>query len=98
MPTTLVIGNKNYSSWSLRAWLPLRHLEIPFEEERIALFAPGYKDCILARSSAGKVPVLIDGDTTVWDSLAIGEYLADKFPERGLRPAGRAPTPPYPSG
>ena len=86
----LIIGNKNYSSWSLRAWLPLRHLEIPFEEERIALFEPGYKDRILARSPAGKVPVLIDGDITVWDSLAIGEYLADRFPERGLHPAAIA--------
>ena len=82
----LVIGNKNYSSWSLRAWLPLRHLGVPFEEERIALFEPGYKERILARSPAGKVPVLIDGDVTVWDTLAIGEYLAERFPGRGLWP------------
>jgi glutathione S-transferase len=86
----LIIGNKNYSSWSLRAWLPLRHLEVAFEEERIALFEPGYKDRILTRSPAGKVPVLIDGDITVWDSAAIGEYLADKFPDRGLWPQGLA--------
>ena len=82
----LIIGNKNYSSWSLRAWLPMKHLQLPFEEERIALFEPGYKERILARSPAGKVPVLIDGSVTVWDSLAIGEYLADKFPDRGLWP------------
>ena len=86
----LIIGNKNYSSWSLRAWLPLRHLEIPFEEERIALFEPGYKDRIRAYSPAGRVPVLIDGAVIVWDSLAIGEYLADRFPERGLWPADAA--------
>jgi glutathione S-transferase len=82
----LLIGNKNYSSWSLRAWLPLRHLNLPFEEERVALFEPGYKERILAHSPAGRVPVLVDGDVTVWDSLAIGEYLADKFPDRGLWP------------
>ena len=82
----LVIGNKNYSSWSLRAWLPLKHLGVPFEEERVALFEPGYKERILAYSPGGKVPVLIDGPTTVWESLAIGEYLAEKFPALGLWP------------
>jgi glutathione S-transferase len=82
----LIIGNKNYSSWSLRAWLPLRHLNVPFEEERVALFEPGYEERILAHSPAGRVPVLIDGDLTVWDSLAIGEYLADKLPDHGLWP------------
>ena len=76
----LIIGNKNYSSWSLRAWLPLRHLAIPFDEERIALFEPGYKERILAYSPGGKVPILIDGSITVWESLAIGEYLAEQFP------------------
>jgi|SRR5690606_8475397 len=86
----LIIGNKNYSSWSLRAWLPLRHLGVPFEEERIALFQPGYKERIRARSPAGKVPVLIDGELTVWDSLAIGEYLADRYPDRLLWPASLA--------
>ncbi len=82
----LVIGNKNYSSWSLRAWLALKQCRIAFEEERIALFEPGYKQRILGYSPAGKVPVLIDGSTTVWESLAIGEYLADKFPDIGLWP------------
>jgi glutathione S-transferase len=85
----LVIGNKNYSSWSLRAWLPLRYAGIPFEEERIALFEPGYKERILAASPAGKVPVLIDGDVTVWESLAIGEYIAERFPLAGMWPKGR---------
>jgi hypothetical protein len=60
----LIIGNKNYSSWSLRAWLPLRQCRIAFEEERIALFEPGYKQRIFNYSPAGKVPVLIDGSTT----------------------------------
>jgi glutathione S-transferase len=86
----LIIGNKNYSSWSLRAWLPLKHLEVPFEEERIALFEPGYKERIRAYSPAGRVPVLIDGELTIWDSLAIGEYLAEQFPERGLWPEALA--------
>ena len=85
----LVIGNKNYSSWSLRAWLPLLHFGIPFEEERIALFEPGYKERILAHSPAGKVPVLIDGELTVWESLAIGEYLAERFPLAGIWPKDR---------
>ena len=86
----LIIGNKNYSSWSLRAWLPMRHLSLPFEEERVALFEPGYKERILAHSPAGKVPVLRDGQVAVWESAAIGEYLAEKYPERGLWPADPA--------
>ena len=86
----LMIGNKNYSSWSLRAWLPLRHFGIRFEEERIALFEPGYKARILARSPAGKVPVLIDDRVAVWESLAIGEYVAEKFPDLSLWPQGSA--------
>ena len=87
----LIIGNKNYSSWSLRAWLPLKQLGIPFEEERIALFAPGYKERILRYSPGGKVPILIDGSISIWESLAIGEYLAEKFPTLWPRdPAQRA--------
>ena len=82
----LLIGNKNYSSWSLRPWLALTEFGIPFEEERVPLFVPGYKERILAASPAGKVPVLIDGSVAVWDSLAIGEYLGEKFPERGVWP------------
>jgi glutathione S-transferase len=86
----LIIGNKNYSSWSLRAWLALKQFEIPFEEERIALFEHGYKARILQYSPAGKVPVLIDDDVRVWESLAIGEYLADRFPDRRIWPEALA--------
>jgi len=86
----LLIGNKNYSSWSLRPWLALTELGMPFQEERIPLFVPGYKERILAASPAGKVPVLIDGDVAVWDSLAIGEYLAERFPDRAVWPRDAA--------
>jgi len=86
----LIVGNKNYSSWSMRAWLPLRHFGLAFEEERIALFEPGYKERILSVSPSGKVPVLIDGPVIVWDSLAIGEYLAEKHPALGLWPSAPA--------
>lgn len=71
----LIIGNKNYSSWSLRAWLMLKHAGVDFEELRIPLFVEGYKEKLLSCSPAGKVPVYRDGDLLVWDTLAIGEYL-----------------------
>jgi len=87
---TLVIGNKNYSSWSLRPWLALRMAGLDFEEERIPLYAPGSHDAILRYSPAGKVPVLRDGDVTVWDSLAICEYVAELAPQAGLWPDDRA--------
>ena len=77
----LVIGNKNYSSWSLRPWIALKVLGIAFDELRIPLYRPGSKERILGYSPAGKVPVLRDGDTVVWDSLAILEYLAEKHPQ-----------------
>jgi glutathione S-transferase len=104
----LVIGNKAYSSWSLRAWLVLRQSAIPFEEIRIPLFESATRECIRAYSPAGKVPVLLDtapvharevGDSAerhthhystafaVWESLAIGEYLAEQHPEHRLWPA-----------
>jgi glutathione S-transferase len=76
----LVVGNKNYSSWSLRAWLAMKVLGIPFQEERIALYGETSKAEVLKHSPAGKVPVLIDGDLHVWDSLAILEYLAEREP------------------
>jgi glutathione S-transferase len=91
MTLKLVIGNKNYSSWSMRPWLALRVNDIAFEE----IFVPLYtgdadKTKILSFSRAGKVPTLIDGDITVWDSLAIIEYLAERFPQARLWPEDRA--------
>jgi len=88
----LVIGNKNYSSWSMRPWLALRANNIPFEETFIPLYTnvQADKEKILSFSRSGKVPALIDGDVTVWDSLAIIEYLAEKFPETRLWPEDRA--------
>jgi glutathione S-transferase len=88
----LVIGNKNYSSWSMRPWLALRANGIPFEEVFIPLYTDNKadKERILSFSDAGKVPTLVDGDITVWDSLAIIEYLAEKFPHTRLWPEDRA--------
>jgi glutathione S-transferase len=85
----LAIGNKNYSSWSMRPWLALRANDIPFAETVIPLYTdnPADKQHILNFSRAGKVPVLVDGDITVWDSLAIIEYIAERYPEKKLWPA-----------
>ena len=81
----LVIGNKNYSSWSLRPWLAMKVLGLAFEEQRVALYTPQAKAELLRHSPAGKAPILIDGATVVWDSLAILEYLAERH--AGLWPA-----------
>lgn len=89
-PLTLIIGNKNYSSWSLRAWLILRQAGLKAEEILVALSEPGSKTELLKRSPSGKVPCLVHGDLTVWDSLAIGEYAAELAPEAGLWPQDRA--------
>jgi len=86
MTLRLIIGNKNYSSWSFRPWLAMKAAGIAFEETLIPLNAPDFKARLKAVSGAGKVPVLIDGDTHVWESLAILEYLAEKFPAAGLWP------------
>ncbi|WP_148714431.1 glutathione S-transferase family protein [Chitinolyticbacter meiyuanensis] len=86
----LLIGNKNYSSWSLRPWLVLKHAGIAFEETLVPLYQDDSKARILKDSPSGKVPALSDGDLVVWDSLAIVEYLAEKFPERGIWPADPA--------
>lgn len=83
----LVIGNKNYSSWSLRGWLVLKHLGIEFEEKRVPLFAPGYKAELLRYSGSGQVPVYLEAGRAIWDSLAICEYLAESHPH--LWPADR---------
>ena len=92
MTLKLVIGNKNYSSWSMRPWLALRANNVAFEEIFVPLYTdnPADKDRILSFSRAGKVPCLIDGDVTVWDSLSIIEYLAERFPEAKLWPDDRA--------
>ena len=90
MALTLVIGNKNYSSWSFRPWIAMTAADIAFQEIVIPLYEPGSKERILRHSPAGKVPVLIDGDVRVWESLAILDYLGDKFPQAGLWPADRA--------
>src|SRR6267142_2363138 len=87
-PMLLVIGNKNYSSWSLRPWLAMKVLGLAFDEVRIPLYGPGSKEQILRYSPAGRVPILRDGDTVVWDSLAILEYLAERH--RQLWPADAA--------
>ena len=87
----LVIGNKNYSSWSMRPWLALRANNIAFDEVLIPLYTgEADKARILAFAGSGKVPCLIDGDVTVWDSLAIIEYVAERFPQTGIWPQDHA--------
>ena len=84
---TLIIGNKNYSSWSLRPWLAMRVAGIEFEEKMILLFDDNWKTNIAAVSPNKCVPVLQHGDVTVWETLAILEYLAERHPDKGLWPA-----------
>ena len=84
----LVIGNKNYSSWSLRPWIAMKTFGIVFDEKRIPLYGPAAKGEILKHSPSGKVPCLVDGSLAIWDSLAILEYLAERHP--GLWPADPA--------
>jgi glutathione S-transferase len=90
MALTLIIGNKNYSSWSLRPWIAMTVAGIAFEETVISLDAADFKARVGAVSGTGKVPVLSDGSIHVWESLAILEYLAEKFPDAGLWPADAA--------
>jgi glutathione S-transferase len=87
MALKLIVGNKNYSSWSFRPWIGLRAAGIAFDEEVISLYVEGSKEQILARSPAGKVPILIDGEVQVWESLAILEYAAEKFRDAHLWPS-----------
>jgi glutathione S-transferase len=86
MTLQLIIANKNYSSWSFRPWLAMKVAGIPFEEVLIPFDAPDFKAQVIAASGAGKVPVLIDDKTHIWESLAIIEYLAEKFPAVALWP------------
>jgi glutathione S-transferase len=93
MSLHLLIGNKNYSSWSFRPWLAMKVAGIAFDETVISLDAADFKTRVMALGSPGRVPVLSDGDVRVWESLAILEYLAEKFPAAGLwpeQPAARA--------
>ena len=86
----LVIGNKRYSSWSLRPWLLMTHFGMPFEEIPVALDTPEFKPTVLKFSPSGKVPCLVDGDLHVHETLAIIEYLAEIFPEHDVWPRDRA--------
>jgi len=86
----LYIGNKNYSSWSLRPWLLMAHLGLPFEEVKLRLAydaGSAFKKALATVTPAGRVPVLVDEGFAVWDTLAIAEYLAEKYPARHLWPA-----------
>lgn len=85
----LVFANRNYSSWSLRAWLVLRHFGIPFEEELTPLSGEHWKENIQARSPTGRVPVLVDGDLIVPETIAIIEYLGELFPKKHIWPSDR---------
>ena len=85
----LIFANRNYSSWSLRAWLVLKHFGIPFDEELVLLNGEGWKEDIRRKSPTGQVPVLIDGEATVPETIAIIEYLNDKYPAKGIWPSGR---------
>ena len=85
----IVLGNKNYSSWSLRGWLALKRCGVAFDEEVVPLYQDDWRARLLAVSPAGKVPVLIHEGRTIWDSLAIVEYLAELFPAAGLWPDDR---------
>jgi glutathione S-transferase len=90
MPLKLVIGNKAYSSWSLRPWILLAHMHIPFEEVAINIYEDKGKRAMRKHAPTGKVPVLYDGDIHVWESLAIMEYLAEKYPDKGIWPKNKA--------
>jgi glutathione S-transferase len=85
----LIFANKNYSSWSLRPWLVLKHFNIPFDEEQVLLNGEGWQENIRKKSPTGKVPVLVDGDVVVPETIAIIEYLNDKYPAKGIWPSNR---------
>lgn len=86
----LIIGTKNLSSWSLRPWFFLKQHQVPFAEQVVELDQPGTRSAILRVSPSGRVPALVDGETTVWESLAICEYAAERFDLPGAWPADRA--------
>ncbi len=82
----LLIGNRNYSTWSLRPWLVLKHFAIPFEDEVLQLQGEGFRQVLAERSPSGRVPVLLDGELCVVETIAIIEYLADRFPDQAIWP------------
>ncbi len=86
---TLVIGTKSWSTWSLRPWLLMKQKALAFDEIAVRLRSPATRQDIARHSPSGKVPVLIDGDEVVWDSLAIAEYLAERHPGLGIWPEDR---------
>jgi glutathione S-transferase len=92
--TQLYIGNKNYSSWSMRPWVLMRQAGIAFDEVMVRFDSfdanSDFKRALQGVNPVGKVPVLVDGDLVVWDTLAIAEYLAERFPDKALWPADRA--------
>ena len=90
MALTLIVGNKNYSSWSFRPWIGMKVAGIAFDEVVISLNAEDFKVRVAKHSGTGKVPVLIDDAVEVWESLAILEYVAEKFPAAKLWPSDAA--------
>jgi glutathione S-transferase len=90
MPLKLVVANKAYSSWSLRPWILLVHFKIPFEEVVIPMGEPGTRAAMLEHAPTGKCPSLHDGKISVWESLAIIEYVAELHPEKAIWPRGKA--------
>jgi glutathione S-transferase len=85
----LIFANRNYSSWSLRAWLVLKHFGIPFDEDLVLLSGEGWQQALRKKSPSGRVPVLIDGEAVVHETIAILEYLNDKYPAKGIWPSDR---------
>lgn len=86
----LIIGNTNYSSWSVRPWLVLTHFGIPFEEELVPLSGEGWRDNLRRKSPTARVPVLVDDGLVIPETIAIIEYLAEAYPNAGIWPAERA--------
>jgi len=90
MPIKLIIGNKAYSSWSLRPWILMAAFHIPFEDITVPLYEGEWRKKLLKLAPSGKVPILIDGDIRVWDSLAIVEYIAEAHPKKAIWPKDKA--------
>ena len=86
----LILANKAYSSWSFRPWILLAHFKIPFQEVVIPLDLPGTRAKILKYSPTGKVPALVDGNSTIWETLAIAEYVAETHPDKPIWPKAKA--------